>query len=346
MKKMKLFSFLLILLFFNLKIYSNTITNIAYLAMFDYEKVSNEVKVEVIKSEVHFKEHIENIKEQHLTEENKITVVGELDLENFDTSFFYFKKKMYNEFYPSKVTFFIQKNEGEELTEIEKDPKNNFQTQPIEIQGRKKYKVLSVGEDLKGTVNLKDGYFSLEAFNDTKSLGEVKNKLIISNKIIVKPNISNEEIQHLNLNREIETKVDISFENLLKEKIRLKLNYNTKNMQVQEVEGKLGDQLIKFYWSESDKCFYSEEILIVGDVTIDVVGKDVKILSDSKEEPFTLSVLIGSVNHGKITNKIILESQNRILLEKKSEQRHVRVGDLLKYTLDVTIAKDDSFKKF
>lgn len=346
MKKMKLFSFLLILLFFNLKIYSNTITNIAYLVMSDYEKVSNEVKVEVIKSEVYFKEHMENIKEQHLTEENKITVVGELDLENFDTSFFYFKKKMHNEFYPSKVTFFIQKNEGEELTEIEKDPKNNFQTKLIEIQGRKKYKIVSVGEDLKGTMNLKDGYFSLEAFNDTKSLGAIKNRLVINNKIVVKPNISNEEIQHLDSNRIIETKVDISFENLLKEKIRLKLNYNTKNIQVQEVEGKLGDQLIKFYLSESDKCFYSEEVLIVGDMTIDVVGKDVKILSDSKEEPFTLSVLIGNVNYGEITNKIILESQNRILLEKKSEQRHVRVGDLLKYTLDVTIAKDDSFKKF
>lgn len=85
------------------------ITNIAYLVMSDYEKVSNEVKVEVIKSEVYFKEHMENIKEQHLTEENKITVVGELDLENFDTSFFYFKKKMHNEFYPSKVTFFYSK---------------------------------------------------------------------------------------------------------------------------------------------------------------------------------------------------------------------------------------------
>lgn len=346
MKKMKLFSFLLILLFFNLKIYSNTITNIAYLVMSDYEKVSNEVKVEVIKSEVYFKEHMENIKEQHLTEENKITVVGELDLENFDTSFFYFKKKMHNEFYPSKVTFFIQKNEGEELTEIEKDPKNNFQTKLIEIQGRKKYKIVSVGEDLKGTMNLKDGYFSLEAFNDTKSLGAIKNRLVINNKIVVKPNISNEEIQHLDSNRIIETKVDISFENLLKEKIRLRLNYNTKNIQVKEVEGKLGDQLIKFYWSESDKCFYSEEVLIVGNMTIDVIGKDVKILSDSKEEPFILSVLIGNINYGEITNKIILESQNRILLEKKSEQRHVRAGDLLKYTLDVTIAKDDSFKKF
>lgn len=346
MKKMKLFSFLLILLFFNVKIYSNTISNIAYLITSDYQKLSNEVKVEVAGGIKCFKEHGENIKEQHLTEENKITVVGELDLENFDTSFFYFKKKMYNEFYPSKVTFYIQKNEGEELIELEKDPKNQFQTKQIEIEGRKKYKVVSVGEDLKNTINQKEGYFSLEAFDINKSLGEVKNKLIISNKIIVKPNISNEEIQHLDSNRVIETKVDISFENLLKEKIRLKLNYNINNIQVQEVEGKLGDQLIKFYWSESDNCFYSEEILIVGDVMLDIIGKGVKILTDSKEEPFTLSVLIGSVNHGEITNKIILESQNRILLEKKSEQRHVRVGDLLKYTLDVTIVKDDSFKKF
>lgn len=346
MKKMKLFSFLLILLFFNVKIYSNTVSNIAYLITSNYQKMSNEVTVEVKDEKVYFKEHSENIKEQYLTEENKITVVGELDLENFDTSFFYFKKKTHNEFYPLKVTFFIQKNEGEELIEIEKDPKNQYQTKLIEIEGRKKYKVISVSEYLKNTINQKEGYFSLEAFDINKSLGEVKNKLIISNKIIVKPNISNEEIQYLDSNRIIETKVDISFENLLKEKIRLKLNYNTKNIQVKEVEGKLGDQLIKFYWSESDKCFYSEEILIVGDVMLDIVGKSVKILTDSKEESFTLSVLIGSVNHGEITNKIILESQNRILLEKKSEQRHVRVGDLLKYTLDVTIVKDDSFKKF
>lgn len=346
MKKMKLFSFLLILLFFNVKIYSNTVSNIAYLITSNYQKMSNEVKVEVAEEKICFKEHMENIKEQHLTEENKITVVGELDLENFDTSFFYFKKKMHNEFYPSKITFFIQKNEGEDLIEIEKDPKNQFQTKQIEIEGGKKYKIISIGEDLKSTVNQKEGYFSLEAFDVNKSLGEVKNKLIISNKIIVKPNISNEEVQYLDSNRIIETKVDILFENLLKEKIRLKLNYNTSNIQVREVDGKLGDQLIKFYWSESDNCFYSEEILIVGDVMLDIVGKGIKILTDSKEELFTVSVLIGNINHGEITNKIILESQNRILLEKNSEQRRVRVGDLLKYTLDVTITKDDSFKKF
>ena len=346
MKKMKLFSFLLILLFFNVKIYSNIVSNVAYLVTPDYQKMSNEVKVEVGEEKVCFKEHSENIKEQCLTEENKITVVGELDLENFNTSFFYFRKNMYNQFYPNKTSFFIQKNEGDELIELEKDPKDRFKTKPIEIKGGKKYKIVSIGEDLKNTVNLKEGYFSLEAFESNRSLGEVKNKLIVNNKIVVKPNAANEETQHLDSNRIIETKLDIFFENLLKEKIRLKLSYNTNNIQVEEVEGKLEDQIIKFYWNENDKCFYSEEILIVGNVTIDMIGKIIKVFSDLKEEPFTLSVLLGDINCGEVTNKIVLESKNRILLEKKSEQRQVRIGDLLKYTVDVTIAQEDSFKKF
>lgn len=346
MKKMKLFSFLLILLFFNVKIYSNVVSNIAYLIVSNYQKMSNEVKVEVMEEKICFKEHSENIKEQYLTEENKITVVGELDLENLNTSFFYFRKNMYNQFFPNKISFFIQENKDDKLIELEKDPKNSSQTKPMEIEGGKKYKIVSVGEDLKKTLNLKEGYFSLEAFESNKSLGEVKNKLIINNNIVVKPNINNEEIQHLDSNRIIETKLDIFFENLLKEKIKLKLNYNTNNINIQEVEGRLGDQIIKFYWSESDKCFYSEEILIIGDATIDMIGKITKVFGDLKEESFTLSVLLGDVNYGEITNKIVLESQNRILLEKKSEQRRVRVGDLLKYTVDVTISQEDSFKKF
>ncbi len=346
MKRMKLFSFLLILLFFNVKIYSNTVSNIAYLITSNYQKMSNEVTVEVKNEKVYLKEHSENIKEQYLTEENKITVVGELDLENFDTSFFYFKKNIYSKFYPSTITFFLQKSGENQIMELEKDPKNQFQTKPIELEGRKKYKIISIGENLKNTINLKDEYFSLEAFKDDKSLGEVKNKLIINNKIIVKPNTSNEEVQYLDTKRIIEAKVDISFENLLKEKIKLKLNYNTNNIEVSEVEGKIGNQIVKFYWNKNDKCFYSEEILIVGDATVDIIGKNLKILETSKLEKFTLSVLIGNINYGEVTNQIILESQNRILLEKKSEQKRVRVGDLLKYTLDVTIAKEDSFKKF
>lgn len=346
MKKMKLFSFLLILLFFNVKIYSNVVSNIAYLITSNYHKMSNEVSVEVKEEKVYFKEHSENIKEQYLTEENKITVVGELDLENLNTSFFYFRKNIYSQFEPDKVRFFIQKNPNEQLFEIENDPKNKFQSKPIEIEGGKKYKVVSVGENLKNTANLKDEYFSLEAFKNNESLGEIKNKLIINNKIIIKANSSNENIQYLDSKGIIETKIDISFENLLKEKIRLRLSYNIKNMGMKMVEGKLGNEIVKFYWNEKDECFYSEEVLIIGDVIIDVIGKEVKALGNSKEEIFTLDVLIGNKDYGGVSNKVILESQNRILLEKKSKQRQVRVGDLLKYTVDVTISQEDNFKKF
>lgn len=343
MKKMKLFSFLLILLFFNFRTYSNTVFNIAYLFTSNFQKISNEVKVEVRDKELYFKEHITNIREQYLSEENKIITVGELNLENYDTSFFYFKKKMYTSFYPTTIDFFIQEGDGSEVS-LENDPQNQFQTKPVKIEGGKKYKITSIGSNLKNTVNLKEGEFSLEAFENGQSLGEVKNKLTIENKIFVEPNIDNESLQYLDFTGVVKTKLDIKFQNILKEKIRLKMDY--RGMYIGEVKGKIQNQQINFYWSDKDRCFYSEELLILGEVTVEVEGIGSKAIGGSKEGEFTVGVLIGDTNYGGVTNKAILESQNKILLEKKSEQKRVRVGDLLKYTLEVRVSKEDNLKKF
>lgn len=183
MKKMKLFSFLLILLFFNFRTYSTTVFNIAYLFTSNFQKISNEVEVEVRDKELYFKEHITNIREQYLSEENKIITVGELNLENYDTSFFYFKKKMYTSFYPTTIDFFIQEGDGSEVS-LENDPQNQFQTKPVKIEGGKKYKITSIGSNLKNTVNLKEGEFSLEAFESGQSLGEVKISLLLRIKFL------------------------------------------------------------------------------------------------------------------------------------------------------------------
>lgn len=344
MKKVKLCSFILILLFFSIKVYSNSIFNIAYLITANEEKASNLVEVKVNREELYFEEHSENIKDQYLDEKNEIKVVGNLDLQNYGTSFFYFKKNIYGLFYPESVDFFIQKNENEEPIKLEKESNNFMQTKPILLDGGKKYKIVAIGKNLKNTVNLKEEYFSLEAFKNNESLGEVKNRLIIENNLLVKPNKDNKEVQYLDFNGKVETILDIEFKNPLKEKIRLKLDYNY--IYIKEVEGILNNQIIKFYWNEKDQCFYSDEILIEGEVTLDIAGIGVKTTNGFKDGLFTVSALVEGITHGKVTNKVILESKNKILLEKKSEQKQVRVGDLLKYTLYISVTNEDNFKKF
>ncbi len=345
MKKMKYFSFLVTLLFFNISLYSNVIVNTGYLLGENIQKSSNKVRVDVLNRIIKFKTHSSNISEQNLSAENKISVVGELDLTNFNTSFFYFKLNIYSRFYPYKSKFYLQEDGTEEFIEIPKESDILLKTKLIEIMGGKKYKIVVYGTDIKNAVNLDEGYFSLEAFHNGSSLGEVKNKLFIDYSIQVAPSGENESVQQLSVDGILTANLKINFKNLLKEKIRLKIKLSN-DILVNEVIGKIGDLEVKFYLNEKDGTFYSDEIEVDGEILTDIFLNGAKAVNNSKIGEFRVSVLIGDIDCGGITNTVILESKNKILLEKKVKQKSARVGDLIKYTLDVKISDDESFKSF
>ena len=343
MKKVKFFIFILLLFLFHKNIYCEVVRNIAYLKSENIEKSSNEVITYRLNSKIKFVEHGENKKEQYLDEKNKIYVIGELDLTQTGKEIIYFKKNMYSSFYSENIRFFIQEGESE-YVELEKESIKSNRTKDIELDGGKKYKVISVGENIKNTPNIESGNFSLEAFNKEKSIGEIINKLIIENKLTFIADKDNEETQYLDFKNQIKTIADISFINLLKEKAIFKMILG-KDMMVETFVGTMGEEKFLFHWNNIDKCFYSDEVEIYGDTILDVLGTGIKKNENIESEDFTLSMLVGDMSYGSIKNKIVMESQNKILLEKKSVQKIARVGDIVKYELTVKTTRDEMFRK-
>ena len=219
MKKVKFFLIILTLFFICKSIYSETIINIAYIKVQNLEIESNSVIIDIVEDDgkISFYEHVENIKDQYLNTENNITTIGELDLSQVNNSEVYFKTTMLSSFYPDNFEFFIVPEDTNELIKVENDSTNSYTSKKISLSGRKKYKVIFKGTNIKDTFNIDKGEFILEAFTEDKNLGGIKNNLSIENKLIFKENEKNEEIQYLNYKNEIKIIGDVLSKNLLNE---------------------------------------------------------------------------------------------------------------------------------
>lgn len=343
---MKKVVFFFIVLTSFLYAYSQEIINIAYVkSQSDILIKSNEVTTQVVGTgEIRFYEHPENIKDQYLDSTNTIKNIGELDLTSKDSANVYFKENMFANFYPTKFEFFIQEEGSEKIEKIENNSDTPNITKEINLIGGKKYKITFVGSNLKNTPNLDKGDFSIEAYSKENKLGEVRNTLHIVNDIIFKEDENNVKIQYLNYKNQISVIGDISFKNILQEPVQFKLNFDS-GFYPDVVEGKIGSQIIKFYRNISDNSFYSDSIVLSEDETIEVYGFGINNTGNLKSGKFTLSALVNNINYGSITNTLIMENGNQILLEKTTEQRVIKIGDLLKYKLKIKITDSNRYEK-
>lgn len=343
MKKVLFFLIMLTSFFY---VYSQEIINIAYVKSYsDILLGSNKATTQVEEvGKILFYIHPENKKDQYLDSTNIITNIGELDLLAVDDANVYFKENMLSTFYPLGFEFFIQEEGSQEVQKIENSPSNPGMTQEISLVGRKKYKVTFTGSNLKNTPNLDKGDFSLEAYTGESKLGEIQNTLHIANEIIFKEDKSNIRVQYLDYKNRIDIIGDISFKNLLQEPVHFKLAFNSE-FYPDIVEGKIGNQMIKFYRNISDNSFYSDSIILSDTQIIEVTGYGINNIGSLKSGEFTLSALVNDVSYGSITNTLVMENQNQILLEKTTEQRTVKMGDLLKYKLKVKITDTNRYEK-
>ncbi|MGL4947235.1 MAG: hypothetical protein ACRC4X_06210, partial [Cetobacterium sp.] len=327
------------------------VTNTARYTIRDEEEIlSNSVITAVKFRDLSFGEADVNKPVQELGSENRIALKSILTMKNMGDREFYFRNHYSNGIYANNTKFIVIDILTEEITVLETNPENRFESLPMTFKSNRSYFIFFEGTDLKNTINVKSALFCLDLVSkeDNAVLGCVENTLNINNPLTFGDHPENEKEQELDKTDGVNILGNLDFRNLLKEDVYftvdLKKDVKFKDV-ILKVEDKEEDVVLEY--DPLLEKYRSEEMKLEGVKKVEAVIKNPTHIGEIEDGEVALEVNYNKSKYGEVTNKIIYKQDKKILIEKISKVTSATIGDLVKYEVIIkNIIEDEKFESF
>ncbi len=321
------------------------VTNIARYSIRGGSDVSsNEVITAVRYQDVDFTEDPENIKTQTLTAANKIFLKADLMIWGPSDRNFYFRSTFSNSMYANKIKFTVIDLSTGEVTELQNNEENHFESSTFLFKGNRKYMIFLEAEDIKNTINLESALFSLELVKkeDNAILGLVANKLLIKNNLKLKTAPENNSEQEFDKNKDLSVFGILELDNLLKENIYFTIDLD-KNVEFSTFELYIDGKKIELIYDDILKKYRTEDLNYNGELKIELYIRDAKHIGTIQKGSIALEVNYNGKKYDEIRNSVIYKKDQNILIEKISKTALASIGDLVKYEVIIKNSLDEEF---
>ncbi|MGL4903643.1 MAG: hypothetical protein ACRDDH_18345, partial [Cetobacterium sp.] len=323
------------------------VTNIAsYSIREGPESYSNSVITDVKYGSMDFIEDNENEKLQNLTEENMIFLKGILKMSTSSSIEMSLRASFTKGVFARSIKFTVIDSLTNEVVELENNSENSLESVNFIFKGNRNYLIFAQYKDLKNTINLESALFSLDLVTkeDNAVLGSISNTLLINNYLKLSEHEENEKEQEFLKDKPIKVIGNLRFDNILNEKIVLKVNLE-KDVQFENIELRVDGVKVEIFYNSISKKYETKEIIHKGISKVELILQNPKYIGDIDSGKLGIEVNYENGKYGEIQNNIKYKKDQNILIEKISQTKIASIGDLVKYEVVIKNSLNEKFEE-